>query len=243
MAPPYLIPSLSDEDLQIALKKAGRALTPRRAAALKRRVNTALSNYAIIHLGDRLRHATTPSELRVRLSQIERAAVRSAKQKVTAMFGDPAYVAAVQELRRLAIVRALPVHDLGHDLEALRSLSRDAGLLVARRIECAKSQAATGKLRERRHRGNESMLALIGTLNCIWAFYFRELPGITQGRREPGGPYARFVCSLLKAFARRLGADIQRDFPGFRNRLLLSPQALRGYFRRTGISVLRTFDS
>jgi hypothetical protein len=249
--PPYRIPALSAEDIQIALTEAREVLSSRRAALLRRQLNTALANYAATQLVDGKRRSVTPSKLRAQLLRIKRTAGLAAwgsepsAEQIAALLRDPSVDAALKEIRRRAIVEGDPRPDLDKiPPERLCELAELAAAVVDGRIEVAKSRASAGKLRERRNTGNPNMAALFGTFNSLWVAHFRRLPGMTLTRdKEGSGPYGRFVRSILRTFSRRIGPDIRRDFPDFHKRLLLSPQAVHGYFRRTGISRFREADS
>lgn len=242
MPAPYRIPQLSADDVESALQAARRTLSPLRRAALARRINVALSNYAITQLGDQRRRSTTQSALRLRLSQIHRAVASSDRARILALLRDVKSKHALLELRRIALVRGIENAPLDQDIDRLRVLSEHALKLVSGRIKYAKARASKGRMREKRNTGSEPMRALFGTLNGLWVQYFREIPGMSRGRNQPGGPYARFVSTLLASFSRLIGDDIESDCRGFRARLRLSPQALHGYFRRTGISRFRSLN-
>jgi hypothetical protein len=130
---------------------------------------------------------------------------------------------------------------LERDPEQLARIAKHAMCLVQARMKArlqnARSRTAPGKSRERRHVGNEPMRMLIGTLNTLWATYFRELPGVSHFE-TPAGAYLNFVHAILHAFAAGLDGDLGKAPSGMSARLRLTPHAIHGYFRRTRLSAL-----
>jgi hypothetical protein len=235
----YLVPSLSKKKFDLALRKAGVALSDRRAEALRRRISVALATYAVGHLA-RENGRGAPSQIRKRLRQIEAAAASEDKITCERLTRDPAYASAMQDIDRMAKICDDSIRDPARDLGRLRRLAGAAGARLDNRIRDSKDRAKDAKKREPRNRGNPPMRALIGTLNGLWMIYFRRMPGVSGGHAGlPRGAYIVFVQTVLQAFAFAISDDIEAAAPGFRVRLKLSPQAIHGYFRRTGISKLR----
>jgi hypothetical protein len=226
------------DNIRRALGAAERKLSSRRAEALRRRINIALANYVTVQLVDRSRRAVTPSKLLQYLGQVERAAKSADGTKIRALWRDSSLAPAIQELRRVAQSLEVPSTRLETDSEDLRRVANIAASRLHARIRNARARTSPGKARERRHVGNEPMGMLFGTLNTLWATYFRELPGISNFDM-PGGPYLSFVHAVLHAFARRISDDIEAAAPGIRAGLRLTPHAIHGHFRRTGFSALR----
>lgn len=233
------IAGLSKVDMQKALVAAQRSLGSRRTETLRRRINSALEAYVTVQLVDRARQATPPSKLLKLVRQVEAAADKRASERIQSFWMQPSFESAIRELTRTAKILSVPTAKLKTDPECLRRVATATGARLQLRIRNAKARAAPGRAREARHLGNDPMRVLFGTFNTLWAFYFRELPGVAFYLQRPRGPYLDFVSTVLRSFALRLGDDVDSAAPGLRAGLRLTPHAIHGHFRRTRFSAFR----
>jgi hypothetical protein len=98
---------------------------------------------------------------------------------------------------------------------------------TAYRTERAKVEV--GMAETKRYRGDPAMAKLFSDFDLAWRDAFGDVP--TTGGRA-GGPYVRFVSMLLKTYREGLPAVIDRYFPGLREGLDLTPDAIRQRVRQ-----------
>ena len=132
------------------------------------------------------------------------------------------------------IVRRLALYYRGEEkvqeiiggLSLLRDLAE-----AAYRYERAKVEK--GKTDTKRHRGDPAMCELFCELDCAWRYAFGDVPGasIPHGGGPAGGPYVRFVSTLLETYREKIPTKIDIYTPGLRDVLKLTPDAIRARIR------------
>jgi hypothetical protein len=137
----YLIPLLSKEDFDAALRKAGLVIGERRGTAIRRRLSIALANYTFDHLARE--DLYVPSQVRKRLRQLEGAAANADKNKCDRLMCDSAYGPAMTDVMRMAKISGLSEPEVKSDLGRLRKLAHAAGARLDTRIKHAKERAIT----------------------------------------------------------------------------------------------------
>lgn len=240
---------LTVEDISKALPTLPRKLTPRQVDAFRKRSNEALATWLKLQTSNVER--STPSDLSKSLRRIQSWAIKGNRAKTLLLLSESGESAG-KILWRAASRRGLfngpfetdrkqlyelPLGILAELAEYAADLQR--GRSVSTR-KIAMRSASPEVNREGRHGGKVPTQILIAALTRLWAQYFREIPGIAIDSMAEGSPpsgeYVNFMYTLLRTYASHLDtANAQR--------LTLSRQAIRGYFRRTGISNFRRFET
>jgi hypothetical protein len=259
------VPLLPEETVRDILKNANLSLSPTRGRAFGKRLNTALANLAVARIDEslhakeslkrigRLRRVTS-HELFRKLKRIEAMAGRGDAAKVGQLVNsDEVAAVAFEDVRRFGLISGVPRQELLADLPRLSHFASLARKRLQGRMKGAIGRAKPEKTRAARHRGDWAMRQFFGAMNSLYWTYFHELPGVTgrtkasKGRavrgdraaKPPRGKYVRLVDGALWAYASAIPDKLELQVPGLRWSLRLSPYALHGYFRRTGISKLR----
>lgn len=258
-----LIPELSTSDISNVLHAAGKDLKGKKRDELRKCLNEVLRTYVVERIFAASKKSPTRTKLVRHYRAIENVAIALLKQ-----YEQPGEVAAKAKegLRRAAYIRRreLAEHfsgnptierlqDLQHNA-AFRSMSESIRLLavIAEDARLTEQKQIERERSKPRHKGDVALQNLFGDIHGIWLDQFDELPGVTiptGDHSNPLGAYIDLVKCVMHSFARKVPDELENlvtskvsdnKEKGLRRSLEMTPNAIYGHYRRTGISKLKS---
>lgn len=231
-----IAPTLSKTDIAAAVSATGKKIPKQKEKEFRDSVNVILLNF-LMDRWCRLAVKRPAAKTVKRLEQVTSASERLLKaigpdERPNEIHRSLANAAAFGDRDKL---RLADLAAFRGDEEVSQLIASIAWLGEVAAI-AAKNASRGKKTSKARHEGEPEKHTLFGNINGLWLDFFNEVPGtsIPASGGDPCGPYIRFVSSILDTLTSKAPPTLLAIDPKLTSDLAMTPQAIRGYFMKTG---------